>query len=280
MKFKLPKFKDYVGQEVRYYSLKADGHMQYVMVDGHGVIRAESKNFKDTTAKLLSVTHIKHELQCLPLNSVVMGECHCPGEHSTEIPHMLCTGDERLRFSVFAAPLLEGIDLIDYDLPVVMAIVKHLGLDCVPVSKVIQGFNCTFRAQLLRQAVTQKIEGWVLKNHHMSEWYKLKPVKTVDAFVVGVTESDSDTYKGYMKAVLLCVWDKDGNLHDLGKCGGGFTKEFKLSMPYALTKYKLINKVCEVTYQSITKNKKLQFPRFVRWRTDKNPIDCTTEQLL
>lgn len=289
MIYQLPKFKDYVGQPVRYYSPKADGHMQYVKVDNEGQIIVWTKNMKDNTAKLLSVEHIKQELRRLPANSFVMGECHCPGELSTEVPHMLCTGDERLRFSVFAAPMLAGRNLAnDDDLLFVMSLIKVLGLDTVPVLKVIQGFDCTFRsrpvgsflvARLLKDAITQKIEGWVLKNHHMSEWYKLKPVKSIDAFVLDVTQSDSDTYKGHMKALILGLYKPDWSVHDLGECGGGFTKAFKMSLPYDEMRGQLLNRIVEVAYDSITKHQKLRFPRFIRFRDDKNVDSCTTEQL-
>lgn len=280
MSYELPKFKDWVDQPVRWYSPKADGHMQYVSVNCSGEITVTTKNHKVNT-KLLSVEHIRKELRCLPADSMVMGECHWPGHLATEVPHILCTGDSRLQFSVFAAPLLDGVDLVNFHILRVMEKVKALGLDVVPVEPVIEGLTtCAFRAQLLRNAVEQKIEGWVLKEQHMHGWYKLKVVKTVDVFVLDVTQSTSDTYAGHMKALILGLRKPDGSVHDLGECGGGFTKAFKLSLPYDQMKARLVGQVCEVQFQSITKHRKLQFPRFVRWRTDKDATQCTTEQLL
>ena len=37
--------------------------------------------------------------------------------------------------------------------------------------------------------------------------------------------------------------------------------------------------VCEVAYQSLTKDRKLRIPRFIRLRPDKSPWECTTSQL-
>lgn len=287
MNYKLPKFKDWVDQPVRYYSPKADGHMQYVSVDEQRRITVLTKNLKDNTEKLLSVEHIKQELRNLPCNSFVIGEAHAPAELATEVPHFLCTGDSRLQFSVFAAPLVGGINLINHDLQVVMDGLKAFGLDTVPIKPVVQGFYRTFRTRLLRDAVEQKIEGWVLKERHMSGWYKLKPVKTIDAFVLDVTESTSETYVGYMKALILGLYKPDGTVHDLGECGGGFTKAFKLSMPYDEMKAELLGKVAAFEFDSITKHQKLRFPRIAKdkqgqpiWRTDKDATQCLTEQLI
>lgn len=289
MIYELPKFKDWVDQPVRYFSPKADGHLQYVHVDGQRRITVLTKNLKDNTEKLLSVEHIKQELQGLPPNSFVIGECYAPTELATEVPHMLCTGDSRLQFSVFAAPFINDTNLVDVDLKFVMSIVKNYGLNVIPIEPVMpatQGLNCTFRAQLLREAVSQKIEGWVLKERHMSGWYKLKPVKTVDAFVLDVTESDSKTYAGHMKALILGLYKPDGTVHDLGECGGGFTKAFKLSMPYNEMKEHLLGRVAAFEFDSITKHQKLRFPRIAKdkqgqpiWRTDKDAVQCLTEQL-
>jgi DNA ligase D-like protein (predicted 3'-phosphoesterase) len=37
--------------------------------------------------------------------------------------------------------------------------------------------------------------------------------------------------------------------------------------------------VCEVAYQSVTRDKKLRIPRFIRMRLDRRPEDCSTDQL-
>jgi ATP-dependent DNA ligase len=163
-----------------------------------------------------------------------------------------------------------------------MEILGEIGMYVIPVSLATRGFDCTYRAQLLEDATKFKLEGWVLKESHMEGWYKLKPVKTIDAFVVDVTESDSETYKGYMKAVKLGIYDWNSRhtpTHDLGECGIGFNKEFKLSKSYSDMRVDLIGRVCEIAFDSFTKDHKLRFPRFIRWRDDKDMTNCTTEQL-
>lgn len=287
---KLPKFKDYVGQPVKYIQRKMDGHMYHIIKHKTGDIFCVTKNGKDKTDKILAVGHIKEQLRSIPCDTYLMVELHCPGELATTVAHMIAHGDQRLEIAVFAAPVLGGLDLYYEHLDVVMDVVAEYGLDVVKAKLLTESHYTgaypltSKRTQsLLHKAEKQKIEGWVLKQSHMEGWYKLKPVKTIDAFVVSVTESDSETYAGHMKAVKLGLNDNislaETTIHDLGECGGGFTKVFKKSMTYEQACAKLIGKVCEVAYQSITTHKKLQFPRFIRWRDDKDKEQCTTEQL-
>ena len=282
---KIPKFKDYTNQPVKYIQAKMDGHMYYVTVNQRGVITCLTKNGKDKTDKLMAIDHISEELYALPPSTELMAELHCPGEFATSVPTMLNNADERLQLSVFACPTLCGIDLSDMDLVGVEKEVTVCGLSFVPVELVSDDLRPAHAKYLLKEAIELKIEGWVLKESHMEGWYKLKPVKTIDAFVIDVTESDSAAYAGHMKAVRLRLFtgdlDDDGELimHDLGECGGGFTKKFKLSMTHTEAYSKLVGRVCEVAYQSVTPGKKLQFPRFVRFRDDKDASQCTVEQL-
>ena len=280
---KLPKFKDYKDQPVKYIQVKRNGHMYYVTRGQSGIIFCTTKNGKDKTNKMMAINHIWEELKGLPYRTELMAELHCPGEFATSVPTMLNNADERLQLSVFACPTLGGHDLMDEPLDEVMAKVKSMGLGVVPMYQYwgsTTTFTATEREQLLGQATIQKIEGWVLKESHMEGWYKLKPVKTIDAFITDHQMSDSATYKGCLKSVSLGLFETNGvDIHDLGECGGGFTKEFKLSLNTVQLRNNLIDKVIEVAYQSVTPGKKLQFPRFVRFRDDKDASQCTVGQL-
>ena len=274
--YKLPKFKDYVDQPVKYIQRKMDGHMYHIIKDQDGWVTCVTKNGKDKTEKILAVKHISLQLSRLPTLTHLMVELHCPGELATTVAHMMAHGDQHLKIAVFAAPTLAGHDMRNLDLRFVQEQVEKYGLTFVPVTLLPHDFT---RQQLLDEAIKYKQEGWVLKKSHMEGWYKLKPVKTIDAVVMDITESDSDTYKGHMKAVKLGLYKSDRTVHDLGECGGGFSKEFKLSLSYTDMAVTLLGRVCEVAYQSVTAHKKLQFPRFIRWRTDKDAVQCTMEQL-
>lgn len=282
----LPKFQDYKGEAIRYISPKMDGHMMHVHTDKCGNICCMSKNGKNITEKVQNVRHIWRTLIKLPTCTELFGELYAPNVPATSVPTMLIEGDSRLHYRVFAAPIINNT-LSDGFTDAMKELEKY-GVETIPVIDfTLPGkLNQTIIDMLLMIATITGLEGYVLKESHMDGWYKLKPVKTIDAFVTDVTESDSDTYKGYMKAVKLGLYRKDGSVHDLGECGGGFTKEFKMELPYEEMKQLLLGRVGSFEFDSVTVHGKLRFPRiakdrdgFMVWRTDKDANQCTVEQL-
>lgn len=288
-----PKFKDYDGQPVRYIQKKYDGHLVkvykgYMSDDAHR-IRVFTKNDKDITEKLLKIDHIFYELRGLPNDTQIFAELHCPGRFSTDVKTMLNEANEDLRLTAFAAPLLGGVSCVDRPLSSVMSNLEEFGLG-VPETEILNGatsLSQKWQDELLAYAIEQKLEGYVLKESHMTGWYKLKPTKTVDAFVTGTTMSTSASYYGGLKSIDVAVWDlsvrvsDNQNLHvtSLGTVGGGFKAEFRLEYDTAEKRETLVGRVCEVEYDSLAAGGKLRFPRFKRWRTDKSAEQCTSDQL-
>ncbi len=107
--------------------------MYHVVVDKIGNIQCVTKNDKDKTDKVLAVDFIKKQLSRLPYGSHLMVELHCPGELATTIAHMIAHSDQRLRISVFAAPLLGDVDKCLEPLDLIMDQIARLGLGVVPV---------------------------------------------------------------------------------------------------------------------------------------------------
>ncbi|MFN3189625.1 MAG: hypothetical protein ACE361_03795 [Aureliella sp.] len=71
-------------------------------------------------------------------------------------------------------------------------------------------------------------EGIVLRSDEAGV-FKLKPRHTIDAVVVGFTESTDDR-EGLLHDLLLAVTRSDGSLHVLTKVGGGFSEEDRRGM--------------------------------------------------
>ena len=308
-----PEFKDYTGQEVHYLQPKRDGHLCKIFID-QGEIQALTKNNKDKTAKLLKIKHIADELSGLVNltgNTVLFGELYSPGIPASSVPTLLNNTDERLLFTAFAVPWFNGEDWSNSDLIVAMQLLEKFGVSTVPTTRLPENIVDEEDIKtLLEMAVKNKQEGWVLKEGHMAGWYKLKPVKTVDAFVIDTYASDSKRYKGGLKCIRIAVWDKEGKVRDLGTAGNGFKLPYRLRfvpkekmdillgidwletdeknfqehltvacLAGLINRDTLLNQVCEITYDSVAAGGKLRFPRFSRWRDDKDIKDCTEDQL-
>jgi ATP-dependent DNA ligase len=281
-----PKFKNYNGQKVNWFQPKLDGHLTKINTTNYPDIYCYTKNNKNITEKLLKIKHIRKEILNIPKNSIAFAELHCPGVPATSVPTLLNNADERLLLTFFAAPLWDNKNFCNDDLDNVLFNLKKIGLSIASPTYIPKSFvDETGQAAMLELAVSNKWEGWVLKEEHMKNWYKLKPVKTFDAFVIGTHRSFSSTHYGGLQAIHIAVYDKDGKIHDFGQVGSGFDLEYRQYLDTQEKRDKLIGKVCVIAYDSIAANGKLKFPRMAKdrndniiWRNDKDPKQCTMEQ--
>jgi len=123
-----------------------------------------------------------------------------------------------------------------------------------------------------------------------SSWLKIKALKTVDCIIVGFTSE-----RRTISALALGVYF--GNeLRYVGRVGTGFTLGFleKLRpvldgmvieepMAKGLPDHPITwvrpELVAEIEYLQLTRDRHLRAPSFVRMRTDKDPLECTSETL-
>ena len=278
------KFKDYTNQKVNFIQPKLDGHLTKIRKTIIGDIYAWTKNDNEITNKLLAIKHIAAELNYLPNDSIIFAELHCPGVAATSIPTLLNDADERLQLTVFAAPLFNSEGCSNKPLNVIMLYLKIHGLKVSetiivePKELAPRQISPHWQKKLLEEARETGLEGWVLKESHMTGWYKLKPVKTLDAFVIGTQQSFSSTHYGGLQSITIGVW-RNAKVHNLGEVGGGFKLEFRKQLDTKEKRDALLNKVCEVRYDSLAAKGKLRWPRFIRWRDDKSIGDCLWSQL-
>jgi len=127
------------------------------------------------------------------------------------------------------------------------------------------------------------------------KWLKIKKSRSCDCVIFGYTEGKG-TRKETFGALILGLYD-GGNPIYVGKVGTGFShndmellmKAFKelevkentlqgVDVPEKIT-WLMPELVCDIFYQVVTKDGKLRMPRFRGLRADKNPSECTADQL-
>lgn len=313
--FNFPKFKDYEnGKKVRYLQAKLDGYLGKIYVDSTG-IHIFTKNDKDITEKVLRIAKIREALENVPEQSQLFGEFYAIGIPATSVVTLINDADPRLKYTPFAAPIIADKDMSNESVSDMNNLLNSYGFE-TPLTIDLgcqQLIGTGYQTELLEEATDKKWEGWVLKSGHMDGWYKLKPVKTVDGFVIGTQISTSDSYAGGLKGVAIGVFRKDGSIRNLGTAGNGFKKPYVMQFMtqeqidakrkeyiqqcqekgkepeaeklawYDLPRLEfdsLLNNVYEIGYDSIPiPGGKLRWPRVLRERDDKDMDACTEDQL-
>jgi DNA ligase D-like protein (predicted ligase)/DNA ligase D-like protein (predicted 3'-phosphoesterase) len=127
-------------------------------------------------------------------------------------------------------------------------------------------------------------------------WLKIKKLRSCDCVIFGYTKGTGARAETF-GALLLGLYDGGGKPVYVGKVGTGFSQDvlkalsemfqrlktdvapFKVDVPEEVTwlKHEL---VCEVFYQTVTRDGRLRMPRFQRLRSDKLPSECIVDQIV
>jgi len=154
-----------------------------------------------------------------------------------------------------------------------------------------------------RAALEKGVEGVMAKKKQSlyeqgkrsNNWLKIKQVKTCDCVIFGYTRGEGNRDETF-GSLILGLYDSDGPVY-IGKVGTGFNYEDMKNLKLYLDQYKVIGEtlqgverdreitwlkagvVCEVSYQAITEDEKLRIPVFQKIRDDKDPHECTIDQI-
>lgn len=265
------KAKGFTNQTVVWAHQKLDGHRLTVYKDSVGSCTALTTTDADISKSLKRWGWWLPIVDRLPCDTVLDGELWVPGKPASYIKTALKEGDPELRFSVFGSPLWNGIDITTYTLQFLKEVCHDYHIDFVP----FEPYNAS--VDYLARARELGIEGWVMKVSCYAGWYKLKEVKTIDAFVIGFTEGRGK-WLGLVGSLQVAVWykpDPDGPWQraHIGNAGG-----FDNATRIDIDEQADIMRVCEVAYQEIGSKGRLRHPRFKCWRNDKLAYDCRIDQ--
>jgi DNA ligase-1 len=152
-------------------------------------------------------------------------------------------------------------------------------------------------------ALSKGLEGIVAKKKdspyepgvRSSNWLKIKKIVSCDCAIFGYTKGAGKRQETF-GALILGLYDGDRPVY-VGKVGTGFSDDEMRRLLVTFRNLETQEKtlegveiqeeivwlkpelVCEVAYQTVTKDGRLRMPRFTSLRSDKLPKDCTADQI-
>ena len=157
--------------------------------------------------------------------------------------------------------------------------------------------------QFYNAVLQQDLEGMVakLKDSHYEEglrtgsWLKVKNIKSCDCAIFGYSKG-TGARESTFGALVVGLYDPEGKPIYIAHVGTGFTQQLLDSLMADFKKLKTTpapfiardveditwvepKLVCEVIYQVVTKDCKLRMPRLHTLRSDKEPSECTIDQI-
>jgi ATP-dependent DNA ligase len=270
---------EYRGQPVRWIQPKLDGYRVRVRINDAGHVNCLSKTgAEDYAEALLTLPTIGPRLRDLPRLTLMDCEMHAPGAPATDVLPMLLAGDARLQLSPFCLMVLGGVDLRGRNPVEAAATLRERGWPVVVTERAHPHSNLPTRPlseeyldSLRREAALHKLEGYVAKTDYHTGWYKIKPVRTCDLVVIGVTTSASRSFSGMVAALRCAPFGRD----ELCKVSAGLTPADR-----SQDRDTLVGRVVEIAHDGPTKHGRLRNPRLLRWRDDKSPTQCDGRELV
>ena len=157
--------------------------------------------------------------------------------------------------------------------------------------------------QFYQAVLQQNLEGMVAKRKdsqyeqglRTGSWLKIKNLKTCDCVIFGYSKGEG-ARENTFGALIVGLYDKEGKPVYVAHVGTGFTDKLLKDLlsqfqtiksevvPFQVRNMETVTwlepkLVCEVIYQVVTRDCRLRMPRLHTFRTDKEPSECTIDQI-
>jgi bifunctional non-homologous end joining protein LigD len=299
------------------YEIKWDGYRAIAFIS-KGKVRLVSRNQNDLTAQYSELhsipSFIKADTAILDGEIAALDDA---GRSSFSLMQqrtgirqggrrVASRGDIQVLYYVFDLLYLDGYDLRRVPLEQRKEILRQI----TDVSGHVRYSEHFSQGKGLFDVAKQKgLEGILAKRRNSiyeerrtREWLKIKITQTVDCVIGGYTDPEGS--REYFGSIVLGLYDKKGNLVHVGQAGTGFDhamlkeiskvlkkRETKQSpFPQGIVALRTAHwvkpelvaeiKFTEWTHETAEGGMKLRAPVFLRLRDDKEPKDCSLEQVV
>jgi bifunctional non-homologous end joining protein LigD len=246
-----------------------------LVVDGEIVVMKEGKPDFQTLlerGQAVSAREIERQVQRAPAVYIVFDALEKDGKPLTSLPLI-----QRKR--ILQESLIEGSNVLVSDF------IEEKGESYfqLALDKGLEGV-------MAKKKDSQYEEGL-----RTGSWLKIKKLHTCDCVIFGYTRGTGER-EATFGALLLGLYNKEGEPVYVGKVGTGFTQQMLKILKGKFEKIKTElapfkpdtgdvvtwlepKLVCEVVYQVVTRDMRLRMPRFHHLREDKSPSECTVDHL-
>lgn len=205
---------------------------------------------------------------------ILLGEMYYPDMPASYVKSGLAHGDKTLNIEFFAILKCPGYmfsELEDLPLQETAYIADKAGFHFVPFF-VLDGAIYPKEQFVYATQMVKDIEGFVYKDGNLLNWRRWKNTNTIDLIVTGFTLGEGK-YVGKIGSLIVSTIEG----YEVASISGMTDEEREEMTKLALTGG-LQGLVCEVSYQLVGSKGRLRHPNFVRWRDDKENVDCTLSQ--
>lgn len=254
-----PKIKTYrPGDVYRYAHLKRDGI--WVTLCSQGCITRHPDGEHDLHEHLEHHPVIKQFFN-RGLKARLYCELYAPGKQASQVKSVMLDCPTTLQIECFASPDLSE----DASLDAVDVYAEACGVEP------IEWYEAVVLDQEWIDEIINKyedVEGLVFKDGNLLNWAKYKPVLTTDLVIHGYKDGKNG-YIGLVGAMICGL--ADGTV--VANVSSGLTLKEREELTDKMDER--LGTVCEVAYQYVGTGGRLRHPRFVRFRDDKSPEECT-----
>lgn len=277
-KIKCREFGERCPTQFAYAHVKYDGIFVRCAKDEFGAVRCESSQGTDLTEQCRRVPSMKNLWLRVPPCTTIVGELYCPGSPASEVKSRIAKGrHDTLTFAGFAVETMhEDARLEDVDAMFVLWGVNFARWYSRPGTHDPRMIARMFD----RNHFIDDQEGWVFKDGNMAQWYKWKPVRTVDGVITGFKYGEGK-FLGLIGAIEVSVYKDSPNGTRLVRVANvsGMSDAERVLMTQLEEELVARAAVVEVEYQYVGSGGRLRHPRFKRMRDDKSAEECTWDQL-